>query len=228
MTKRSIRHATDATIELFAAGRLKGEAARRLEMHLLVCDICCAKLEAEDSFGEAVRLVARDVLRTEGICAGFSRIIPRLLQFRTHLPVYSVAAAAGTFGEQQLEIVPEGWIPVPPSSILLTPDMFITHIQGRSMDPVIPDGSLCAFRSQVSAPYEGKIVLLEDYSTAGGNCYFVKRYRTSTRADAFKKDDRTWLHERITLESVNPDFPPLEIASAHQVNVIGEFVFVVV
>lgn len=95
------------------------------------------------------------------------------------------------------------------------------------MDPVISERSLCAFRSQVSAPYEGKIVLPEDYSTMGGNRYFVKRYRASTRADPFKKDDRNWLHERITLELVNPDFPPLETASAHQVNAIGEFVFVV-
>jgi len=105
--------------------------------------------------------------------------------------------------------------------------MFVTHIRGNSMHLLIPDGSLCAFRSQIAAPYEGKIVLLEDYSKVGGNRYYVKRYRTSTQADPLKQGDRAWLHERIKLESINPDYRPLEVPSARKVNVIGEFVFVV-
>jgi hypothetical protein len=36
-----------------------------------------------------------------------------------------------------------------------------------------------------------------------------------------------WLHEPFTLESLNADFAPVEIASAREVNVIGEFVFTV-
>ena len=155
------------------------------------------------------------------------RAIPKALHFKTHLPLYGLAAAAGRFGEQQTEIKPEGWVEVPPGPIRITRDMFVTHIKGRSMAPIIPDGSLCAFRSSVSAPYDGKIVLMEDYGKAGGNRYAVKRYRTSINADPNKEGDRAWLHERITLESINPDYPPWEVASAQKVNVIGEFVFTI-
>ena len=150
-----------------------------------------------------------------------------MLHFRTHLPVYSLAAAAGNFGKPQIKVNPEGWVEVPPSHIRITRDMFVTHIEGRSMIPTIPDGSLCAFRSNVSPPYDGKILLMEDYGEVGGNRYAVKRYRTSVNADPNKEGDRAWLHERITLESINPDYAPVEVASDAKVNVIGEFVFTV-
>jgi SOS-response transcriptional repressor LexA len=155
------------------------------------------------------------------------RATPKVLHSRTHLPLYSLAAAAGMFGEQQTEVNPEGWVEVPPSPIRITRDMFVTHIEGRSMEPTIPNGSLCAFRSNVSAPYEGKIFLMEDYSEVGGNRYAVKRYRTSINADPNKEGDLAWLHERITLESINPDYAPWEVTSARKVNVIGEFVFTI-
>jgi hypothetical protein len=152
---------------------------------------------------------------------------PKALHFRTHLPLYSLAAAAGKFGEQQTEVNPEGWVEVSPNPIRITRDMFVTHIEGRSMAPTIPDGSLCAFRSNVSAPYDGKILLMEDYGDVGGNRYAVKRYRTSVNADPNKEGDHAWLHERFTLESINPDYAPVEVASSEKVNVIGEFVFTV-
>jgi hypothetical protein len=169
-------------------------------------------------------------------CAGVERVdraslrgraVPKALHFRTHLPLYSLAAAAGKFGEQQTEVNPEGWVEVPPGPIRITQDMFVTHIEGGSMEPTIPDGSLCAFRSNVSAAYDGKILLMEDYNEVGGNRYAVKRYRASINADPNTQGDQAWLHERITLESVNPDYAPWDIASAQKVNVIGEFAFVV-
>jgi phage repressor protein C with HTH and peptisase S24 domain len=155
------------------------------------------------------------------------REIPKIFHFRTHLPLYSLAAAAGRFGEQQREINPEGWVEVPPGHIMITSDMFVTHIEGDSMTPMIPDGSLCAFRSNVSTPYNGKILLIEDYGDVGGNRYAVKRYRTSVHADRNKEGDGAWLHERITLESINPAEAPWEVPSAKKINVIGEFVFTV-
>ena len=93
--------------------------------------------------------------------------------------------------------------------------------------PTIPDGSLCAFRSNVSAPYDGKIILMEDYGEVGGNRYAVKRYRTSMNADPNKEGDPAWLHERITVESINPEYAPWDVASAQKINVIGEFVFTI-
>jgi phage repressor protein C with HTH and peptisase S24 domain len=116
---------------------------------------------------------------------------------------------------------------VTPSPVLVTRDMFVTHISGRSMEPVIPDGSLCAFRSHVSAPWEGRTVLIEDYGKVGGNRYIVKLYYASRHVDPLNDSDPAWLHERLTLESINPAYRPLEIPSAQKVNVIGEFAFIV-
>jgi SOS-response transcriptional repressor LexA len=150
-------------------------------------------------------------------------IRPEVLRFRTHLPLYSLEAAAGKFGKQ-MGVEPEGWIEVWPE-IPLTEDMFLTHIKGHSMEPLIPNGSLCAFKADISGLNEGKVVLVEQYGEAGGNRYTVTRYWGSKNLDPHKEGDEAWLHERITLESTNPDYKSWDVASAVKVNVIGEFVF---
>jgi Peptidase S24-like len=150
---------------------------------------------------------------------------PRVLQFETLLPLYALEVAAGKFGKQQKVADPEGWIQVPPKHLPVTRYMFLTHIKGCSMEPAIPDGSLCAFTSKISAPFDGKVLLMEEYGEAGGSRYAVKRYRASNNPDPNTRGDRAWLHERITLESLNSSYPPWDIASARKVDVIGEFVF---
>jgi hypothetical protein len=151
-------------------------------------------------------------------------IRPEVLRFRTHLPLYSLEAAAGKFGKQ-MGVEPEGWVEVWPE-IPLTEDMFLTHIKGHSMEPLIPNGSLCAFKADITGLHEGKVVLVEQYGEAGGNRYTVKRYWGSKNLDPHKEGDAAWLHERITLESTNPDYISWDVASAGTVRVIGEFLFV--
>jgi SOS-response transcriptional repressor LexA len=151
---------------------------------------------------------------------------PKILHFQTHLPLYSLEAAAGKFGKKQ-EAEPEGWVEVQPSHSILTKDMFVTHVEGYSMQPKIPDGSLCAFRSNVSMPYNGKVLLLERYGEFGGNRYTVSQYRISENSDPYKECDREWLHELFPLEPLNPEFPPSDVTSNEKVNVIGEFAFLV-
>jgi SOS-response transcriptional repressor LexA len=157
-------------------------------------------------------------------------IRPTILRFCTHLPQYSLEAAAGKFGKQ-MEVEPEGWVEVWPE-IPLTQDMFVTHIKGHSMEPTIPDGSLCVFRgnlggSRDSGSNDGKVVLMEHYGESGGNRYTIKRYCRSKNPDPDKKGDEAWLHERITLESLNPHYKSFEVASAATVQILGEFLFVV-
>jgi hypothetical protein len=152
-------------------------------------------------------------------------IRPKILPFRTHLPQYSLEAAAGKFGEQ-MQVEPEGWVEVWPQ-IPLTEDMFVTHIKGHSMEPLIPDGSLGAFRGDITGSPDGKVVLVERYGEAGGNRYTIKRYRGSKNPDPDREGDRAWLHERVTLESVNPDYKSWDVASAGKIRILGEFLFVV-
>lgn len=152
-------------------------------------------------------------------------IRPNVLPFRTHLPRYTIEAAGGKFS-RQMAVEPEGWVEVR-ADIPLTDDMFVTHVKGRSMEPEIPDNSLCAFRSTIDGPAEGKVVLMEQYGEPGGSRYTVKTYRLSASADPDHPGDPAWLHERVTLESINPDYQSWDVASAAQTRVLGEFLFVV-
>jgi hypothetical protein len=152
-------------------------------------------------------------------------IRPKILPFRTHLPQYSLEAAAGKFGEQ-MQVEPEGWVEVWPQ-IPLTEDMFVTHIKGHSMEPLIPDGSLGAFRGDITGSPDGKVVLVERYGEAGGNRYTITRYSTSMNPDPDRKGDEAWLHERITFESINPDYKSWDVASAGKIRILGEFLFIV-
>ncbi|MEP6714375.1 MAG: hypothetical protein ABJC09_02300, partial [Terriglobia bacterium] len=66
--------------------------------------------------------------------------------FVSHLPLYGLRAAATKFGES-MDSEQEGWLRV--ADLRLTPDMFVARVVGRSMEPLIPDGSLCVFRAGV-------------------------------------------------------------------------------
>jgi hypothetical protein len=201
MANQNRWHPPDANVEAYAWFRLKGSLTRRLEVHLLDCEACQARVAAEDKIRELLLLDLTQKwdqapFGVIGIPVGprensrvvvidqdsrRSRAISKVLHFRTHIPLYNLEAAAGKFGEQQLEVEPEGWVEVTKGHIRITRDMFATHIKGDSMEPMIQDGSVCAFRSDVCAPYNGKILLMEDYSEVGGNRYAVKRYRASNK-----------------------------------------------
>jgi hypothetical protein len=152
-------------------------------------------------------------------------IRPKVLRFRTHLPQYSLEAAAGKFG-RQMSIEPEGWVEVR-TDLPLTDDMFVVHVEGHSMEPTIPDASLCAFRSMISGSWDGKVLLLEDYGESGGSRHTVKLCHLSKSADPNGQDDIAWLHHRVTLESTNPVYESWDVASAEKIRPLGEFLFVV-
>src|SRR5258708_27738567 len=64
-------------------------------------------------------------------------------QYTRYLPVFSLQAAAGAFGETQ-HVRPLGLMEVTGQKI--GKEMFIARVKGRSMEPLIPDGSYCIFR----------------------------------------------------------------------------------
>jgi SOS-response transcriptional repressor LexA len=143
-------------------------------------------------------------------------VTPKVLPFRTHLPVYTLAAAAGSWGEQ-MEVSEEDWAEAPPD-MRLTEDMFVAHVVGRSMEPKIPAGSLCVFRSKVTGSRQGRLVLIENYGQTGENRYTVKRYTSLKR-----QSDDDWEHEIIRLEPLNPEYDAWEL-SPSDIRVVGEFV----
>jgi len=162
----------------------------------------------------------------------FGRALPRLYRemvqatvrpFVTHLPRYSLAVAAGKFLENQ-EVAQqegdEGWEEAP-AGLHPTPAMFVARIEGRSMEPRIPDGSLCVFRAGVTGSREGRLVLVEYLGGGTNDRHTVKRYRSVKRQEA----DGLWRHESIQLEPLNPEFEAWELKPEEdRFRIVAEFV----
>ena len=144
-------------------------------------------------------------------------------EFVTHLPRYSLAVAAGRFLENA-EVSSEAWDEAPPG-LKLTRDMFTARIVGRSMEPVIPDGSLCVFRAGVTGSRQGRLVLVEALGRGSNDRYTVKRYRShKTSAESSEE----WAHASIRLEPLNPEFDAWDLDPREEENlrIIAEFVTV--
>ncbi len=146
-------------------------------------------------------------------------VSPKVLSFRTHLPKYSLRAAAGRFGEH-MEVEPEDWEEMP-QGLKLTEDMFVAHVVGHSMEPRIPDGSLCVFRGNVVGSRNGRLVLVMHYGETGENRFTIKRYRSEKVVT-----EEGWHQAKIVLEPLNPDYEPWELEEDAPIKVIGEFVTV--
>jgi phage repressor protein C with HTH and peptisase S24 domain len=152
----------------------------------------------------------------------YRRHVPaQVLQFRTHLPRYSLAIAAGPFLTNNEDIQAEEWVETPPD-LKLDDRMFIARIQGHSMEPRIPDGSLCVFRKNVVGSRNGRLVLVRNSELADDNQYTVKRYKSEKREDA-----DGFAQTRIRLESLNPAYPSWDLdEDADKYEVMAEFVSV--
>lgn len=138
------------------------------------------------------------------------------------LPVYTLRAAATRFGED-MEVEPEGFVPAPPN-LRRTANHFVAQVVGRSMEPLIPDGSLCIFRYPIEGSRQGKLLLIQRLgASAGGGEFTIKRY---TSVKTVTEDG--WRHERIRLEPLNREFEAWDLDPSDLENgpyrVLGEFV----
>lgn len=146
-------------------------------------------------------------------------------QFKTLLPLYSLKAAAGYFGNGEA-IEPEGWIEADGVG-RLDEKMFVCRAVGRSMEPSIRDGDYIVLRSKPTGTRQGKIVLAQYRGAADpdtGGAFTIKRYSSEKRSDA----DSDWRHVRITLSPTNKEYQPIVLSgdAADHVSVIAEFVTV--
>ena len=121
----------------------------------------------------------------------------------------------------------EGWVEAPGT---LREGMFAIRVQGRSMEPTIPDGAIALFVADPSGgplpgSREGKIVLAQLHEATDpedGGSYTVKRYHSEKAAD----EDGSWRHTRIVLQSLNREVEDIELEPEMDVDVIAEFVAV--
>jgi phage repressor protein C with HTH and peptisase S24 domain len=165
----------------------------------------------EETLSNTLRITDREDIAVSDFAKALERLYLRhvagapqaavaVLQFRTHLPLYSLQAAATRFGAD-MEVEAEDWVRAP-ENLRLTTDMFIARVVGRSMEPLIPDGSLCVFRHSVVGSRQGKLLLIQHSAASGsGGEFTIKRYTSRKTAT-----EEGWRHERIRLEPLNPDF----------------------
>ncbi len=145
--------------------------------------------------------------------------------FVTHVPVYSLQAAASKFSGSQ-DASETGWVEV--RGHKLNPHMFVARVSGKSMEPRIPDGSWCLFRAHPEGSRRGKIVLAQHHGPADpetGGQYTVKLYDSEKHYA-----DDTWGHKTITLRPINKDFQSLVLTpdgDDDPVQVIAEFLEVI-
>lgn len=143
-------------------------------------------------------------------------------KFKTLLPLYSLKAAAGYFGEGEA-VEPEAWIDA--SSIgRLDDQMFIARAVGRSMEPQIHDGDYCVFRANPKGTRQGKIVLVQHREISDpetGGSYTIKRYRSEKAS----KDDG-WGHRVIYLEPKNSDYSTIVLTpeTEGELLLVAEFI----
>ncbi|HVE86656.1 MAG TPA: LexA family transcriptional regulator [Myxococcales bacterium] len=139
------------------------------------------------------------------------------------VPLVSVRAAAGAFTEPEA-VEASGFITARTRRVI-KPGMFAAAVSGRSMEPLIRDGSICLFRPMKGKDPENRVVLIQLRDATdpeSGGRYTVKRFKVAGR-----RDGRI---SRVRLDPANREFKPilLEEDPMRQLTVIAEYLEVLV
>ena len=166
----------------------------------------------EDSASHVVRVGERQTVEVDAFSRAADRLFDEHVEkivvepFRTHVPLYSLRAAAGGLGEE-MESAAEDWVRAP-EGMRVDQGVFAAHVVGRSMEPRIPDGSLNLFRLHPVGSRQNKILLIQRFGVTDESArYTVKRY--TSKKVATGEDE--WQHERIRLEPLNPEFEAWDV-----------------
>lgn len=158
----------------------------------------------EDTLSNALRLTPRRWAGRRTLGQLFS---DHVAGARHH--IYSLKAAATRFGE---EFVPETG----------ESEEFVVQVVGRSMEPTIPDGSLCLFRRYRGGSRNGRIYLIERAGDINETTrYSVKRYRSTKRHTS----EEDWEHISVVAEPDNSEFPSFELREDDRI--VAEFIRIV-
>lgn len=137
--------------------------------------------------------------------------------FITHLPVFGLRAAATKFGEG-MDVEQSGWIRAP-EGLRLQEGMFVSRVEGRSMEPLIQDGSDCIFRAGVTGSRSNRYLLIEKFDETD----FAARYTVKKYARQGQLVESAEREGPIRLEPLNREFEAFDLTS-DEFRVIAEFV----
>ena len=145
-------------------------------------------------------------------------------QLRNPIPLYDFYAAAGTFSEMQSEkdfTLIEG-----PENTNLNSGYFACKIIGESMNRVIPNGSICLFKTYTGGSRNGKIVLVENMDIQDQD--FHSAFTIKTYSSEKLISEEGWKHTSIVLRpnSFDDSYSNISIneEDAAGMRVVGEFV----
>ena len=136
--------------------------------------------------------------------------------YENAIPLFSLAVAAGGFGEGQT-VEAEAWV-APAGRVGPAVGLFVAQVVGESMNRRIPNGAYCVWRAPVEGSRTGRVVLAEsrhiDDPETGGS-YTVKLYER-VAPDAI----------RLVPDTDAPGFEPIDltVADADEVRVVAELV----
>ena len=185
-------------------------------------------LNLEDTVSNTFRITDREDLAVSDFEAALNRLYEAHVQrtevipFVTHVPLYSLCAAATKFGED-MDAAEEGWVEAP-SRRKLDRNMFAARVVGQSMEPLIKDGSLCLFRAGVVGSRQNKRLLIQKMGTVDTGGEFTVKTYTSKKLPT---NEEQWRHVSIRLQPLNPEFEAMEFGPEDehkQFRVIAEFV----
>lgn len=186
------------------------------------CYVWCADPQLREYFKQRLSLVSQPSGKANQ--CGLSLVQdPADLKFIEYLPVYSLEIAAGPFGRpSDSECL--GWVKSLPG-FRVNDRHFVAQVTGKSMEPLIRDGSHCVFRFGVEGTRVGRIVLAQKSGALdpeSGGSYTVKKYASQKIQDG----EGGWRHVAIKLLPLNPDFEPINIPpdDAEDLMIVAEYV----
>ncbi len=204
------------------------EVVMRAAQKLVVRDVVAWK---DRELAAARQVVAGEDGRSRPPQRAETDVLPEVaakLRFHEYLPLYSLKAACGKFGDGEA-VEPQGWVKADIGR-KLDEKMFVVRASGRSMEPKIHDGDLCVMRAldaNSGGTRNGKIVLAQHRDASDpetGGAYSIKRYSSESTTEG-----DLWHHERITLSPLNPDFSPLSFGPdtpEEALQIVAEFIAV--
>ena len=176
----------------------------------------------EDSLSNTIRITDRRGVLVRDFENAVARLFAEHVEGaaparrRGEIPLYSLRAAAGRFGED-MEVETEDLVAAPPG-VRPGPDVYAVHIVGHSMEPDIPDGAVAVFRYSPAGSRQGKRVLVWRHgASAGGGEFTIKVYESDKTVT-----EEGWQHTRIRLKPLNPEYPVLELEDESEYRVLGE------
>ena len=138
---------------------------------------------------------------------------------RLGVPYIDLVAAAGTIGAgRSVGQDAEAWVKVDAASKKL-PGVFAARVDGDSMVPLVPPGSVCVFRRPGPGSRRGRVFLVEHRGAGSpddGGAYLLKQ---------IEKDPQSEHH--VVLRSLNPKRGPLRLdIRRDELRVVAELVSV--